>query len=155
MLCIKIALSSEPHPSSRELLFCPVRPIHHYRLLCKKPQTCPPPLTKSSQKAINILILPSAATTKPPEGPTLCFFRLGVDFSCCSCYSCRARGFLGFICHCPRGQLWFSRGHRVGRCGQEGPPLSSSIKYYSPGLRAPLAAAPAPSNAAASHIRSD
>lgn len=49
-------------------------PIHHYSPLHKKPQACPPPLTKSSQKAINILITPSAPTTKPPEGWTLCFF---------------------------------------------------------------------------------
>lgn len=75
--------------------------------------------------------------------------------TCCSCCSCLARGFLSFISQCPGGQLWFSRGHGVGRCGQEGPPLSSSIKYYSPGPRAPLAAALAPTNAAASRIRSD
>lgn len=112
-----------------------------YWLLCEKPQACPPPLTKSCQKAINILIPPSAPTTKrsdslffPPQRRLLCSPR-------------PARGFLGFISQCPGGQLWFSKGHRVGRCGQEGPPLPLSIKYCWAGLRAPVAAALTPSNA--------
>lgn len=112
--------------------------------LCEKPQACPPALTKSRQKAINILKPPSAPTTKPPKGPTL--FPPQCRLQCCSRL---ARGFHCFISQCPGGQLWFSRGHGVGDCGQEGPPLLLSIKYYSPGLRAPVAAALAPSNAAA------
>lgn len=115
----------------------------HYTGCSEKPQACPPTLTKSCQKAINILIPPSAPTAKPPKGPSLCFFRPGVG---CSRLP---RGLLGFISQCPSGQLWFSKGHRVGRCGQKGPPLPSSIKYYSPGLRAAVASALALSNAAA------
>lgn len=130
---------------------CPIRPLHHYRPLCEKPQACPPSLTKSRQKAINILIPPSAATTKPAKGPAPCFFRRCWP-PCCSRL---ARGFLGFISQCPGGQLWFSRGHRVGRCGQEGPPLSQSIKYYTSGLRAPVATALAPSNVVAYGSRPD
>lgn len=137
-------------PSCMELQVGPFLPRQAspplYWLLCEKPQACPPPLTKSCQKAINILIPPSAPTTKPPKGPTLCFFPPRCRLLCCSRL---ARGFLGFISQCPGGQLWFSRGHGVGRCGQEGPPLPPSIKYYSPSLRAPVAAVLAPSNAAA------
>lgn len=109
--------------------------------LCEKPQACPPLLTKSCQKAINILIqlhqrqppsrrkarlfvfstLVSAALLISP-GPVVS----SVSFPCAPVVSC---GFPG--------------GTGVERCGQEGPPLHPSIKYYSSGLRAPLAAAPA------------
>lgn len=51
--------------------------------------------------------------------------------------------------HAPVVSCGFPGGTEVGRCGQEGPPLHPSIKYYSSGLRAPLATALAPSNAAA------
>lgn len=101
--------------------------------LCEKPQACPPSLTKSCQIAINILIPPSAPTANRPDS---LFFPPQRRLLGCSD---PARGFLGFISQCPGGQLWFSRGHGAGGCGQEGPPLLPSIKYSSPDLRAPVA----------------
>lgn len=94
------------------------------------------PLTKSSQKAINILIPPSAVTAKPPKGQALGIGRAA------PAASCWARGFLGFISLRPGGQLWFSRGHGgrtlwAERSPHSPPALSTTLA----GLRAPPATA--------------